>query len=231
MNSEKIWIDIMIPLICALIGGAITFFGVLITIKAQKKQDAKKEILKYKPYFKLSFSGNFKNIYVKEAIKSTLDIENIDYEKTKFYYAYKIDTICITNSPNNECILKEIIIDGQKYKLHETLLFKNETVNLISTNNNYNNSKEHIKEIYLCATDILENKYYYKCEFKPEYESRQYEIENNIGQKIRVIPVQYIITNIGLPMTKLPQKSKKTDFISSINQKKTKNKKQKSKKS
>lgn len=50
----QIWGDILIPLISAVIGGALTFLGVYYTIKKQEKKENRNERLNYKPYLKIS---------------------------------------------------------------------------------------------------------------------------------------------------------------------------------
>ena len=49
----KVWVDIVIPLICSLIGGGLTLVGVIITILHTNKTIKNDNINKYKPSFKL----------------------------------------------------------------------------------------------------------------------------------------------------------------------------------
>lgn len=203
MDCKEIWIYIIIPLICAFVGGAITFFGVLCTIKHEKVKNKENEKLRYKPYLKLSYEKGYENIRLQESIKHTFDQDNIDFDKTKFFYSYIIETMNIMNSSNAECILKEIIIDGARYKLNETFLLKNEPINLITTGNRYINSKDLIKNIYISASDVLGHIYYYKCEFKTEYDKLQAETEYENGKKLKILMPKFTITNIGLPQDKI----------------------------
>lgn len=203
MNCEDIWVGIIIPLISALIGGAVTFLGVKMTINHENKKTLTEEKLKYKPYLKLSSIGGGETIECKERIKDTFDQDNIDFDKVKRFYAYVINDIKIKNSSNSECILRSVIIDGAEYLLKERLLLKDEVANLITTRTTYVNSKNLLKSIVISASDVLGNIYYYKCEFEKEFDKLSTRVEYENGKSLSVPMVQYKITSIGLPVSKL----------------------------
>ena len=81
----QVWGDIIIPLLSALIGGALTFLGVFYTIKHQERKEKENECLKYKPYLKISLNQCRNEICCKEYIKSTFDEEDIDFEKPNIF--------------------------------------------------------------------------------------------------------------------------------------------------
>ena len=202
MNSCQIWIDIVIPLICALIGGMLTFFGVLYTIKKQTKKEKKEEKLKYKPYLKISHNKCGQEICLQRYIIGMLEPENINSEKFK-YYSFILEDFSILNSSNAECLLREIVIDNKKYPFHETLLLKNEQAIIITTRNSYVNISKLLKEIYLTASDSLGNLYYYKCEFIEKPNGFLSVIEDDNKQKSTIYTLTYKIVNISLPQETL----------------------------
>ena len=52
--------------------------------------------------------------------------------------------------------------------------------------------------MYISVLDILGNTYYYKCDFKVQYENEPIIAENNI----KVFKIIYTISNISLPISK-----------------------------
>ena len=202
MNTYQIWADIIIPLLCALLGGLLTFGGVKYTIKKQEEKEKKNEKLKYKPYLKLTnhICGN--EICCKDYIKDTFDQDNINFETTKHFYSFRLNTFYIQNCVA-ECIIKEIIIDNERYKLNESLLFSNEIIGISTTYNRCINIKNLLKNIYLVASDTLGNIYYYKCEFEVEYEHPHSVAEYENGKMLNIFNVIYTIISIGLPNEKI----------------------------
>lgn len=199
----QIWGDILIPLISAIIGGALTFLGVFYTIKKQEEKEGRNEQLKYKPYLKISQNKCKNEICCKDYIKDTFDQDNIDFEKTKGFYTFRIETFYINNSNNAECILKSIIIDDQEYQLNEYLLSNNECVGITTTRTICINIARPIKIIYLKASDLLGNLYYYECEFKSEFDKFPCVVNYDNGNKLNVYNLIYTIINIGLPTTSI----------------------------
>ena len=60
------------------------------------------------------------------------------------------------------------------------------------------NSLNLVKNMYISVLDILGNTYYYKCDFKAQYEDEPIITENNI----KVFKIIYTISNISLPISK-----------------------------
>ncbi len=191
---------IIMPIVSAIVGGLLTFLGVRYTIKHEQIKNDKNEKLLNKPYLKISNQKGIETIY-SDYIKHTFDEDNIDFDKTNHYYSYKINTIFLMNSSNGDCILKELIIDDNKYSLNNILLLKNESINIITTHNTYINAKNKINKIYIRATDVLGNNYFYNCLFKMEYEGLPAEVEYENGNKLKVHMIKYTITNISLPQS------------------------------
>jgi len=200
MSCYQLWGDILIPLISAIIGGLLTFLGVYYTIRKQEKKEKQEEILKYKPYLKISNDKCINEINCKKDIQDDVDLDK-DLEVMDCYYSYLIDTFYIKNSENAECVIKEIILDSQRYALNETLLLNNEIVGISTTKNLFVATKKLLNEIYLTASDLLGNLYYYKCEFKNKKDSMYYYEQNE--KVIKVYRSKYVITNISLPIEKI----------------------------
>lgn len=201
MNCYQLWIDIGIPILCAIIGGALTFGGVLLTIKDQHKKEKHDEKLKYTPYLKLSHGTSNDIINCRDNIKSTFDQEHIDFSTTKLFYAFVLKTFFVKNSSSSDCVLTEIILDNNTYELNKVLLLKDEIIGIATTNTFYVNIKEPLTKIYLKASDLLGNTYYYKCEFKQEYSRMKPIIVNyeKLGKSLQMYELEYTIINIGLP--------------------------------
>lgn len=193
---------IIMPIVSAVIGGLLTFLGVRYTIKHEQIKNDKNEKLLNKPYLKISYQKGVENVY-SDYIKDTFDQDNIDFDKMTHFYSYQINTIFLLNSSNGDCILKEFIIDDNKYSLNNILILKNESINLITTRNSYVNAKNKINKIYIKASDVLGNNYYYECSFKIEYEGLPAEVEYTNGKKLKIHMIKYTITNISLPLTEI----------------------------
>ena len=83
---------IIMPIVSAIIGGLLTFLGVRYTIRHEQIKNDKNEKLLNKPYLKISNQKGVETIY-SDYIKDTFDEDNIDFDKTKHFYSYQIDTI------------------------------------------------------------------------------------------------------------------------------------------
>jgi hypothetical protein len=193
---------IVMPIISAIIGGLLTFLGVRYTIKHEQIKNDKNEKLLNKPYLKVSYQKGAENVY-SDYITDTFDQNKIDFDKTKHFYAYQINTICLMNSSNGDCILKGFIIDDKEYSLGEVLILKNETINLFTTRSTYINTEKQIENIYIRATDVLGNIYYYKCLFKTNYERMPLEVEYENGKRLKTFMINYTITHISLPLNQI----------------------------
>ena len=192
---------IIMPIVSAIIGGLLTFLGVKHTIAFERNRDNENMVLLNKPYLKISHQKGSENVSC-DYIKDTFNQENIDFDKTKFYYSYLIETICLTNSSNADCILREFIIDGIKYSIGNVLFLKNESINLLTTKNYYVNAEKPINNIYIRADDVLGNAYYFECSFKTNYEKMPMEAIYENGKKLSILRITYKITNISLPKSR-----------------------------
>lgn len=197
MNVLDVLQYIIMPIVSAIIGGLLTFFGVFYTIKFEQNKSKKNEKMLNKPYLKISFQKGQETIHSTH-IENTFNQNNIDNNTTYCFYTYLIDKISIINSSNADCILKEFVVDDVKFSLNNVLILKNEIFNLDITRNNYVNSLNLVKNMYISVLDILGNTYYYKCDFKAQYENEPIIAENNI----KVFKIIYTISNISLPISK-----------------------------
>ena len=197
MNVLDVLQYIIIPIVSAIIGGFLTFLGVFYTIKYEQSKSNKNEKMLNKPYLKISFQTGQETIRSTH-IENTFNQNNIDNNTTSCFYAYLIDKISIKNSSNANCILKEFVVDDVNFSLNNNLILKDEIFNLDITRNNYVNSLNLVKEIYISVLDVLGNTYYYKCDFKAHYEIEPIIVGNNI----KVFRMIYKITNISLPISK-----------------------------
>ena len=202
MSAIEIWQYIIIPISASIIGGLITFLGVYITIKFQQKQNSDNTVLLNKPFLKISKQKGDETVSC-DYIKESFDEDNIDFEKTKFFYIYMIQTISLKNSSNADCILKEFIIDGNSYSINDVLLLKNEIIDLVTTNNCYVKTKEPLKNIFIRADDVLGNTYYFECTFETTYEKMPLIVEYENNETLKAFSVTYKIKSVSLPKSKI----------------------------
>ncbi len=190
--------EVILSIFSALFGGGITFAGVWITIKRQENKQKEDKELQYKPYLMLT-NKHSDNTLFSEMIKDTFNQENIDFEKTKYFYVANIETVYIMNSSNAECIIKEIVIDNVKYKIDNKLILKNEIINLCTTRNVRINLEKQIESVFIVASDVLNNNYIYKCTLKSSLNPIPGKVTYENGKELNFYEIDYKITNIGLP--------------------------------
>ena len=166
MNKYVIIKDIIIPTICAIIGGAFTFIGVKLTIKHEKEKEEEEKILTNKPLFwrinsMQEYDYKSSTVYALEA-KDEKDIALNDSDSIGGIFK---------NTDNAIFVIKYVLINNKKYfPINRDVVDKNQIFNL------YIKMKEKYKEnsnITLVVTDILNNEYEYKLELneKKEVES------------------------------------------------------------
>lgn len=200
MCCYKIWVDIIIPIICALIGGCLTIVGVSLTIWHENNKDKKNQKLLYTPYLIKSNESTKNKIFLKQSIKHDLIID-----QTEYYFCYIIEKLTIQNSSNAECILTGFIMDGVEYEFTDNFLLKNSLIEIDFTGNSYINKIKPIESMYLIASDVLGNKYFYKCDFKQKSEGHIIQIVKD--KEYTRFQYKYKITNIELPREKIDKNS------------------------
>lgn len=160
----KIYVDIIGPLICSLIGGLLTVLGVYLTIRYEKKKD--KDVIKFnsKPlFYRLDRRQDYdyknaKNYYLNDNNKSLIRIFGTFHNTDKAYL-----------------ILNYASINNKKYfPINGNVIDKDEVFNLyIDVSEKLKNDKE----LVLVIKDVYDNTYEYIIEYKND-EKGYAEIEN-----------------------------------------------------
>lgn len=160
----KIYVDIIGPLICSLIGGLLTVLGVYLTIKYEKRKD--KETIKF----------NSKPLFYRLDSR-----QDYDYKNAKDYFLKDNNEVLIRifgifhNTDKAYLILSYASINNKKYiPINGNVIDKDEIFNL------YIDVSEELKddeELVLVIKDIYDNTYKYIIEYK-SIRNGYAEIEN-----------------------------------------------------
>lgn len=153
----EIYKDIIGPILCSIIGGTFTVWGVYLTIKYEKRKDNEKTKLSNKPLF------------------YRIDpMQDYDYQNSIDYYMcederqtdYKIYGI-FKNTENALMILDYIIVNNKKYfPRYGNVVDKNRIFNLSVYIDENLKSED---EVILVVKDVLDNQYKYKIEYETDY--------------------------------------------------------------
>lgn len=150
MCTYQVWVDIIIPLISAFIGGFITMLGVIITIRSEKKKEAKNAIKAIKPWI---FSLDYCN---------DNDIENANMIclSDGNPINHSVDAhILIKNTDNGIGIIEKMQTEKNTYYPTIGKLLEKDRVTKL---NICFGSGENLRNMLLTITDIYGNKYLYE---------------------------------------------------------------------
>lgn len=154
MDNFNVWIDIILPIGCALISGGLTVLGVLLTIKHENKKDKETIKLSKKP------------IFYRIDPQQEFDSKGAHY--FQFNFNSKKDGTEIEgifkNTDNSILILDRVVANGKEY--HPSfgkVVDKNITFYLyVYLDENINSNDE----IFIVVKDVLNNEYRYKIEIE-----------------------------------------------------------------
>lgn len=158
-NQINAWSDIIIPLICAIIGGGLTLLGVVFTIKHENekaRQDYSERIRPFivteDPMITNKDIGKLKYVVVKNDDKN----DNFPNERT-----YRLLAVLLSNAGEAVFTVDYIRINGQKYNCyHKVSIVPNETVQLCGQpHSGY--YLEEVKNITIGVSDRQSKQYEY----------------------------------------------------------------------
>lgn len=111
--SYKIWTDILIPLIAALIGGGLTLLGVVLTIKWEKRKADEDHLEKIRPFFVLenAYTSDINQIKIKQIDVKDDSMDNVNPDQIIFHWC----SLLLSNQSESVCMLSYIKINGIKY--------------------------------------------------------------------------------------------------------------------
>ena len=152
MTCDQVWTGIIIPLIAAIIGGGITMWGVILTIKREKQKDDENRILAVKPWIFSyesirSFNADEVNI-IHLSVKEKLDEQNTE-----------LFDIIIKNTDNGIGIVEKFVTENNTYyPIVGRVIEKNTTVILRV----HWNGNENLRKMRLFIQDVYQNRYCYE---------------------------------------------------------------------
>ena len=150
MNCYGIWVDIIVPIISAFVGGLITMLGVIITIFSRNRKDKKNALVAVKPW-----------IYSLDRAESgTIIVDSYIYIASEENFRDNASFIITIKNTDNGIGIVESFQTKNKiyYPMVGRILEKNKTTNLAI----YLDEGTILEEMYLVITDIYDNKYKYK---------------------------------------------------------------------
>lgn len=197
--TKEIWFYVVIPLLSAFIGGMITFLGVLITIKFEKKSRDINFKNKYRPLLLMSKDGGtldvkrlvmpvnltkLKTINVRTVLDSTYDTEEY----------VMINNFVLFNTEMANFSFLGVKINNKTYlfKEHEDLFVPKERYILIQTNGYVFCCNGKFENLELIIADLFGNKYSVKCIYKEKKEFKKFGENGQVEKEIRIIDVSTV---------------------------------------
>ena len=159
MNCNEIVVGIIIPIIAAIIGGALTLSGVLISIKFERKKHDEEIKRACEPLF-----------YVLDYA------QEYDYKSATTFYFESDDggdgniSIIFKNTDKIQLILDYISFNNKKYFPQNGSVVDKNMVFYINIRSYANILNKNENNIYLVIRDVLNNKYKYKIIYSKEKE-------------------------------------------------------------
>ena len=145
-------VDIIIPVISAILGGFLTMWGVLFTIKRERENAKEQTRLAAKPWlFSLDDSEYF----------DSSDVHGIVVAAKEKHESHKELTIVIRNTDNGVGIVKKLQTENNTYLPISGRIIDKSSINYLQIVIAPN---ETLKDMYLFITDIYNNVYKYKVE-------------------------------------------------------------------
>ena len=109
----KIWVDILIPLIAALIGGSLTLAGVVLTIKCGEKRAKEEYLEKIRPFFVIEnvHTLDMDQIKIKHIYVNDDSMEDVEPDQIVYHW----NSLLLSNQSESVCMLSYIKVNGIEY--------------------------------------------------------------------------------------------------------------------
>lgn len=157
MDCYNIFVDIVIPLVSAFIGGLVTLVGIIITINHERTCRKEDEIKLYKPFFVSLTAYDEKT---KKRLPDVVFESNIDKGMHRLIDGY------IENLDISHFTIEKVVIGNTSYFPISNAVVEKNCVLSIQV---YGNEKI-IESATLHIYDVLENKYIYDMIFQEKAE-------------------------------------------------------------
>lgn len=153
----NIWVDIVIPLLSAFIGGFVTMWGVILTIKSEKKKDKENDIKAVKPWI---YSINALERYDPKNANEVIISNDFDFKNSP-HYSRKHQMI-IKNTDNGIGIIEEVQTKKKSYfPICGSVLEKSSVFEIYLCIDEDDN----LDDAVLIISDIYDNRYLYKIDY------------------------------------------------------------------
>lgn len=156
--------EIVTPVVASIMGGVITFGGVLLTINYNNRERRRTEILKLKPF--LVYNNSFDNLDVNTIQKfSVISYDsNLRLGDDKTYVLDRL--FVVRNVSKNACMLNYLKINDTKFYGQSKVILPDENILIITdTKGNIFYFNEKINSIALGICDLNYNMYEYNVRF------------------------------------------------------------------
>lgn len=151
MTCNEIISNIVVPILSAIIGGALTLFGVWLTIHRDKKRDEENLKKSVKPWIYVEDNYDHYDYKDKNYINLAVSSESVLRNCFKIY---------IKNTDNGIGIVDKLVTKNQTYiPVFGEILEKNKVTSL---NIYYQDKSENLQDMILYIKDVYGNPYKYK---------------------------------------------------------------------
>lgn len=152
ISCYDVWVDIIIPLLSAVLGGAITMWGVVHTIKHEQKNSEEQTRLSVKPWlFSVDDDG-------------TSDTRNANFylmQAEEYLSNDSCLSFLIRNTDNGVAILEKFQTKNNTYTPYVGKILDKNTVTYLQVRIA---PEETLENMYLYIKDIYGNTYYYRAD-------------------------------------------------------------------
>ena len=158
--------DIIIPLVCALFGGLVTFIGIFITIKHENKKSRQDYTDRIRPFIVIESA-----LTTKADLKQTIDVvvhTNAENEEEKEGASvYRFQPFLFTNCGEAVFIVDYLAINNRHYEcIHKTPIKPSETAQMRFYPERIIQTDGIVKSIHVGVSDRRSNKYEYELLFE-----------------------------------------------------------------
>jgi len=183
------WKDVLIPLICALFSGLVTFLGIFITIKHENKKSRQEYIEKIRPFIVID-SYLTTNADLTKVIDVIVNTEADREEKLDGTNIYRFDSFLFTNCGEAVFMVDYLRINNRVYKTYnKTSIKPNEYAQLHFFPIPVFQANVNDASIRIGVSDRQSNQYEYKLFFEKSDNTYQDSLTNMCKEKIDVISV------------------------------------------
>ena len=166
VDNYCMWKDIWIPLVCALFSGLVTFLGIFITIKYERKKSRQEYIEKIRPFIVID-SYLTTNADLKQAIDIVVNTKAESEEKNEGATVYRLDSFLLTNCGEAVFTVDYLKINNSSYEcIYKTSIKPNDNAQIWLKPIPVFQTDIGVKNIRIGVSDRQSNQYEYELLFE-----------------------------------------------------------------